>query len=259
MGHTRLGELPRTRPWRDVVGLIAEGAGVSQVAGATITAAERGLNLASGDKALVETVFLLSQLPLAARSDDFVGALRAAGMDVPDSPGVMDVVAAFSEAVDARVTSGSRTDLGEMAQMAATETISKVVGERAPSLFAAGPEDVRSALAALGTTTRFSGFARQFFARLTNRCLDYFLSRALAHHTGGDRRFATLAQQARFGEALSLHCREASRIVEEFSGGWFSKTNWERGGITRKEAGGFAHVAMLKLSSELRAGARAHG
>src|SRR4051812_34939887 len=65
-----LGALPRTRVWRD----------------------ERGLNLASGDKAFIESVYLLSQLPLAARSEDFAGSLRNVGLDVPDAPGLMDVV-----------------------------------------------------------------------------------------------------------------------------------------------------------------------
>jgi hypothetical protein len=51
-----------------------------------MNAAERGLNLAAEDKALVETVWLLTQLPLAARAKDlkgFVGALRQAGLQVP--------------------------------------------------------------------------------------------------------------------------------------------------------------------------------
>jgi len=47
MGHTRLGDLPRTRKWQEVVALVAGGAGVCQVANAVIQAAERGLNLGS--------------------------------------------------------------------------------------------------------------------------------------------------------------------------------------------------------------------
>ena len=39
VGHIRLGQLPRTRKWRDVVELVAVGADVSQVADATIRAA----------------------------------------------------------------------------------------------------------------------------------------------------------------------------------------------------------------------------
>ena len=38
MGHIRLGNLPRTRKWQEVVGLIEGGAGTAQIANATITA-----------------------------------------------------------------------------------------------------------------------------------------------------------------------------------------------------------------------------
>ena len=96
----------------------------------------------------------------------------------------------------------------------------------------------------------------EFGSRLIYKYLDYFLSRALPDHVGEGRRFATLSQKSGFSTALDVHCREASRIVEEFSGGWFSKTNWEKGGISREEAAGFAYVAMKKIREELEQGAR---
>lgn len=257
MGHVRLGKLPRTRKWQQVVALIEGGAGAAQLANATITAAEKDLNLAAEDKGLVETVWLLTQIPLAARHQDFSAALRDAGLNVSDSPGLMEIVGAISEAIDKRLfNNGGRTDLGEMAQMAASETISGVIGGRLPGLFAPTADDVRRQFASLATNKQFSFFAKEFFARLTNKCLNHYLSRAVSHHVGEGRRFATLAQQSEFTKALGTHCREAARIVEEFSGGWFSKTNWEQKGIPRESAAGFAHVAMKKIVSELKEGAR---
>ena len=40
MGHVRLGKLPRTRKWREVVDLLAAGVGPAQVADATLRTAE---------------------------------------------------------------------------------------------------------------------------------------------------------------------------------------------------------------------------
>jgi hypothetical protein len=257
MGHIRLGNLPRTRKWQQVVALIEGGAGTAQVANATVTAAEQGLNLAAEDKGLVETIWLLTQLPLAAKSTNFADALRNSGLDVSDSPSLLEVVGAFSDAVDRRLANnGGRTDLGEMAQMAASETMTQLIGSRTQNLFGTTPGDVKSAFSNLATNKQFRIFARDFFARLTNKCLDYFVSRAVAHNVGEGRRFRTLAQQGEFTKALGMHSSEASRIVEEFSGGWFSKTNWEKKGISRKDAAGFAHVAMKKIVAELKEGAR---
>lgn len=259
MGHVRLGELPRTRKWQQVVGLIEGGAGAAQLANATISAAERGLNLAGSDEGLVETIWLLTQLPLAARSDDFARALRDAGLDVGSNPTLLGVVGAFADAVDGHLTNGGRTDLGEMAEMSAAETLSRVLGERTQSLFETNSADFQRELGKLATNKQFSVLARQFFARLTERYLDYFLSRAFAQHIGEGRRFTTLAQQADFKRALRTHCEEASKIVEDFSGSWFSKTNWEKGGISRREASGFTAFAMQKIAAELRRGALPDG
>ena len=160
-----------------------------------------------------------------------------------NSPSLMEVISAFSDAVDRTMTNnGGRTDLGEMAQMAASETMAEIIGTRTQNLFGTTPEDVRNAFSKISTNKQFGLFARDFFTRLTNKCLDYFVSRAVHHHVGEGRRFRTLAQHGEFTKALATHCQEASKIVGDFSGGWFAKTNWEKGGISRQDAEGFAHV-----------------
>ena len=256
MGHLRLRELPRTRSWKQVVGLIEGGADVSQVAQATLDAAEKALALAGDDPGLVDSLWLLMQLPLAARSDDFGKALREVGINAGDAPSLLDITSGFADEIDRRVANrGGRTDLTEMAQMAATEAVASLVSANTPTLFDAGPEDVQNALRKLGTQKRFGELARQVFSRLANRCLGYYLSRTLATHVGESRRFASLAEQSAFSTALGKHCYEASKIVETFSGDWLSKTVYEQGGVSRDEAAKFAYGAFRKLTSELRMGA----
>jgi hypothetical protein len=261
MGHIRLGDLPRTRKWSQVVRLIEGGASTAQVANATINAAEKGLSSAVKDAGVIETIWLLTKLPLAARSEDFAQALRDCGLSVSDSPGLMEIVGAVADAIDAKMPNcKGRSDLGEMAQMAAAETLTEVVGQRTKTLFGTTTDDVQQAFSKLATNKQFSVFAKDFFARFTNKCVSYFLSRALAHNIGEGQRFTTLSQQAEFTKALETHCREAARIVEEFSGGWFSKKNWEReGAITREDIAAFTGYAMKKLTDELKQGARSDG
>jgi len=252
MGHTRLGTLRMTRSWQRVVELLEIGADAGAVAAAAQQAAQRGLRLAEDDPALVRTLWLLTQLPVAARSDDYVAHLRDCGIDVSDAPSLMELVGAFTEAVDTHVQgTGGRTDLGEMAELSAAETLSTLVGDRLPSLFGTTPDDVRRELAALGTSKQFGIALRDFFSRLTHRHLSYYLSRVASDQVGGDGRFASVNEHAAFNDALREHCREASRIVEDFSGGWFSKTHFE-GGITPEKTGNFAHVAFKKIGAELR-------
>jgi hypothetical protein len=254
MGHIRLGTLPRTQQWIQVLDLIGGGAGSPDVAAATMDASQRGLIGAAEDPGLVYTVWLLTQVPLAARSKDFAGRLRKLGLGVSDSPSLLEVVGAFTGAVDAHLRrTGGRTDLGEMAQMAASEALAALGTPANGNLFETTALDVQQTIKSFSTAKQFSTLAREFFTRLSRKYLTYFLSRELSNYVSGDGRFSNIDSHAAFNKGLDLHCRQASRIIEEFSGGWFSKTNY-KGGITQKEAAKFVYVALKKLRAELAKG-----
>lgn len=253
MGHIRLGILPKTRKWREVVDLLRIGADLEAVAGTAAEAAESSLQSAANDPAFLHAFWLLTQLPLAARGPDFVKDLRNLGLRISDSPRLMDLTSAYMGAVDRHArASGGRTDLGEMAQLAAVESLTAATAPALQTLFGADPIDVQRAIGRLAGGDRFSALARDFFARLTRRSLDYYLSRELANHTGARERFRDDAERARFDEALDRHCREAARIVEEFAGGWYGKNVYQRSGLTPASVRGFAPVAFRKIRDELR-------
>lgn len=253
MGHARLGELPKTRKWRQVVSLLAAGSDVPELAAAVAIAAEAELISARGDPVVGNVVWLLTQLPLAARSDRFAIELTSLGFTPGSEQSLLGIVAGFSGAVDSQITStAGRTDLGELARQAASESLTSLVGAQMPGLFGPDPNDLRIELAKFATKDRFGRLARDFFARLTVKTLDYYLSRVLADHVGPGRALATLQDQSRFRRALDLHCREASEIVEQFAGGWFSKANYE-GRLTRGAAQSFSDYALKKVRDELRA------
>lgn len=252
MGHSRLGTLPDTAPWRRVIGLVAGNAPIPAVADATTDAAERGLELADGDAGLCHAFYLLAQVALAGRQEDFVAALEHIGVKVSAEPGVLNIVGSFTDAVDKHLQSSrARTDIGEMAQMAAAESLTAVLSERSRSLFGTTAADVKQAVTSCSTPAGFSVLAHDFFARFTQRYLTYHLGRELSNHVGPDRRFSNPAEHTQFVDQLKVHCREAAIIVRDFAGKWHSKTNFE-GGITPAKARGFVHVALNKLRRELK-------
>lgn len=250
MGHVRLGTLPDTAPWRRVVGLIAEDT-VAQVATATTQAALRGLALARDDDGLIHSVWLLSQVAFAARQPDFADALGEADIFVAAEPTVLDLACGFSAAVDRhlRLTAG-RTDIGELAQLAAVEALAGLLGQRASTLFGTTPEDVRRAARELSTRQGFATLAHDFFARFVQRFLTFHLGRELSQHVGGNGRFADPAAHNAFVAELEVHCREVAGVVRDFAGGWYAKAHLE-GGITPVKARNFTRYALTKLEGEL--------
>lgn len=279
MGHLRLGRLPRTGKWRDVVGLVGGGGSAAQVADATLDAAEG--QFAGADPAIVYSVWLLTQLPDAAKSPDFVGALAQLGVSVRPGASASELASAVGRAVDEHLSEAvrPRSDVGEMARLAAVETLAHhtrttqlgmfprqepagpAVGEaissigRPAAMRAPGSsEDAQAAVARLTSPQRFGALARDFFARLTERVLTYYVSKELPLHVGSGQRFGSLDEQQRFQEAVGVHAHEAARIVEEFAGGWYSKARFEHG-LTEERTEKFVAYAMKKMRGELRRGA----
>jgi hypothetical protein len=219
MGHSRVGRLSLTRRWRQVIALIGDGAGLDDIAGATAVAAESSMIDAADDPAFRHSIWLLTQIPLAARQGDhFASALRQLGLKVSAVPTLVEICTAMVSAIDERVQrSGTRSDAGEMAELAAVESLAAVAGRESNTLFGAShaAADTLVALKGLSTERQFTVLARDFFSRLTRKYLDYYLSRELPQHVGADKRFQTMREHRAFEEALDLHCREASRIIDE--------------------------------------------
>lgn len=81
MGHLRLGDLPRTRKWDQVVELVKREGDAAAVAAAALDAAEKGFKQAAEDEGLGQATWLLTQLPLAARDPNYLDRLRGQPAD----------------------------------------------------------------------------------------------------------------------------------------------------------------------------------
>ena len=259
MGHARLKDLPRSLWWDQVVELLDDGGSVDEIADATSVAMDRALAHAVRDPALAHVVLLLASLPGAARQDDFVSACRAIGVNPGVTPSLLDILSGLEQAVDREARlSGSRTDLGEIAQLAAASSLAKIITPDLPSLFGTTSRDVQVALAKLDTPQQFARLSRTFFADLLYRSLEYYLSRTYARNIGSRETFSNLSAQEEFRHALSEHCYQSALIIETYSEEWFSKSKFETG-ISRPIATNFARVALGKLRAELRRRNRSDG
>lgn len=253
MGHLRLRGLPDTAPWRRVVGHVADGADAATVATATTEAANEGIVQAYDDPAFCHVPLLLSRLALAARETDFVAALRVAGVRVNGPPTVVELTSALGAAIEAHVRAGSSrtaSDVGEMARLAAVESVTRLLTNRSRGLFATTPDEVQSAARGFSTRAGFAILFHDYFASFTRRFLTYHLGRELSLHVGGNGRFADVADHTRFVNDLDHHCRQAALIVKDFAGDWYDKHNF-LGGVTPRKAKGFANYCLTKLKDEL--------
>jgi hypothetical protein len=261
MGHTRLGTVPKTQKWREIVGYFtgSNQAGdvsslspnVGAIAARTLDATEEGLNRATGDPGVRYAFYLMTQVALASRTSDWEDTLHKHGIQLTTGSTVFDLTAQLQDAVDRYVNrnlSGA-TDLSEIAQQSAGEAIARLTGTRTTSLFASST-GVRDAVRPLSTKKGFGQLGQLFFGSFIARFLNFYLSRVTAAAIGGPR-LRDLGDVAEFNRSLRAHCDQSARIVRDFCGGWYSKTEYQKG-INLENTSRFLAVAFKKLRSELR-------
>ena len=261
MGHTRLGTLPKTRKWLIVVQAISGGVSgsgssvsisedVGAIAAKTLEAAEGALAHAVSDEGLRFTFFLLTQVALASREQSWEKRLAANGINLPTNANAFDFAIAFQQAIDAHLlTRGGSTDISEIAQQSAGEAVAALTHGKTVTLFGGGTDALADAMRELSTKTGFSRLGQKFFGTFMARTLNFYLSREIADQVGKSR-VAHVGDIKAFDEALNLHCQESARIVREFCGEWYSKTEFKEG-ISQRNTSGFMAVALKKLQSEL--------
>jgi len=255
MGHQRPGGIPKTQKWDAVVARLLDGSGlaredIGEIAALTLDAAGPALEKAVDDLGLRHTFFLLTQIALASRQDDWQIRLAEAGINITNDASIFDLTAGLQLAIDDYVSEhGRATDISEMAQRAAGEALASLAADNSVTLFGSGGAELQSAIRGLSTSKGFSDLGQMFFGRFTMRFLNFYLSRITARELGTER-VPNVAEVSRFNDTLRTHCEQSARITRDFCGQWYSKTEYMEG-IDRHNAARFMAIALRKLSREL--------
>jgi hypothetical protein len=103
-----------------------------------------------------------------------------------------------------------------------------------------------------GNGAGFCELSRLFFAKFTQRYLEYFLQRASPATLGGIGERVQFEQQlAKHVDDISLHAFETAKITQSFAAGWFN--NRVKGDVpNEKEIEGFLSVAFGKIRDALQ-------
>lgn len=262
MGHTRLGTIPKTRAWKELASFLAETSAltvtqsdsredlVREIASRAVNATEAGFAKAVVDQGVREAAFLLTQIALASRHEDWQGQFQELGLTVDADATVFDFAASAQRQLDAVLSERKyRSDTAEMAQMALGEAIIRTVGPHAQNLFGTSLRDVVFGIREVSTKKGFAQLGQAFFSAFTYRFINFHLSRVSASQLGGS--IPQVGELTKFNDALRLHCDQTAFIVRDFCGEWYSKTQFKEG-ITRDNTKRFVVTAVKKLREEIR-------
>ncbi|MEX1042887.1 MAG: hypothetical protein WDZ51_19795 [Pirellulaceae bacterium] len=262
MGHQRLGKIPKSKAFAEVVALISgapgEGGGIAiiedvqNIAAATLVAAEAGLNQARDDSGLCDTFYLLTQLVLAARDEkNWRERFADLGISLSDDAGMFELVSEIQYTLQDRSDQrNAYSDIAEMARKSAIDAVKSLAGPHSTTLFGTGPDELRDAVRKLSTKKGFAELGRTFFGGVLSQYLNFYICKETPNAVR-EGRLDGMEGLREFEDALDRHCYQSAKIVQNFCGDWYSKTEW-REGIDPQNTSRAVAFAIEKLQRELR-------
>jgi hypothetical protein len=255
MGHERISLLPKTQKWLDIsqqiAGMHVSETEVADIAQQTIQRVRSRFRHITEDNGVLGAFQFLVNLAVASREENPQAWLLDIGIELPDNPTSFS----FAKAVSAWIApKRDSLEYSEIAQKAAGDAISKWYRENQPktgSLFQS-LEDPFEAWRKAGNGRGFCELSRLFFAKFTQRYLEYFLEREVSAALGDiDNRIEFKQQLEKHVENISLHAFETAKITQSFAAAWFNE-NAKEGVPSERAIARFLSKSLGKMRDELQ-------
>lgn len=226
MGHERVGALPRTKRWADVIDGIAAAADVdgdvSHLANLTLRNVRSRLSNIQGDTGVFAAFQFLLRLAVSASIGVDPISLGSLAIDLALNPSPLKLASILSQHVEEHRQS---VEYAEIARKATVDVISLWTERQTRQLSFTGQHE--QAIEVWRKASDGSGFcevSRLFFAKFVERYLNYFLSREASSHvpnTEARDRLASRLQE--HVDGVSHHAFETAKITQSFAAGWFNR------------------------------------
>jgi len=255
MGHERVGFLPKTKKWSDLVrqmgSLYSSDFPIASVAAQTLKNVRIQYETLFRDD-VVKTIFdFLVSFSRACRFPNPSAELKASGIQISDQPSLLSIIKALRDQVP---TQELASEYGQLAIAAAADAIGQWYKQNATTqlpLFKAS-EGFLESWQRLGNGSGFCELARLYFGRLTERYLNYFLDRAASATLQDIQQRVKFQHDIRSHiDDISKHAFETAKITQSFAAGWFNAHARDKV-PNAIEIEGFLSLAFGKLRDELR-------
>ena len=237
MGHERVGALPRTKRWQDVVDDIADAASingdVSGLANAILENVRSRLLAIQGDAGFVASFQFLLGLSLSASPGVDRASLGDLAIDLEANPSPLKLASALGQYV---ADNKQSAEYAEIARKAAVDAISIWTEQQTRQLSFTGEHEQASEVWRKASDgSGFCEVARLFFGKFVERYLNYFLGREASSRVSSTEardRLATRLQE--HVDGVSHHAFETARITQSFSAGMVQPPHPRRDADSRR-------------------------
>ncbi len=254
MGHERVGTLPRTKKWRDLVDDLQDAKDseeIRSVAWRTLKNVQDRFAKLPNDPSLQAAFGVL--IALSASHLPPGSGYSSININLETSPSLTRMAMLVSDWI--RKANGS-PEYATLASRACLDAISFWTQKQRKQGSLFGDKTAQDIWSAASSGAGFSEVSRAFFAGLTHRYLKYFIDReasSVADSIQNREEFSRKLES--IIDSASQHAFETSKITQSFAAGWFNKNTKEvRPG--NQKIRNFLRLALGKIKEELSREAR---
>ena len=254
MGHIRLGRLPKTYKWKQVVESLAfSGSSLPEIVSLTSQASEKVLTSSKYIDGLANCYWLFTNIAQASRTDDFIQNLNEIGINILEKDSGVNVLKKiFDYASTGLKNTGSNTVLDQIAIDSFKSAFHNTISQESISLFGCDIASIQRAFKKYSSSNQISKLGREYFSQYMYKSFSFALEKELTNSMSENGRFQSSKDIQEFDKRLKQYCWDVSKIVEDFSGGWYGKHSFEGDIKNKKKVAAFTSHAITKLLSEVQ-------
>lgn len=254
MGHSKLRHLPKKIQWQKVVeALTRSDASLTEIVSATSKASEKILTDSRNIQGLAHCFWLFTNIAEASRSGNFVQELNNIGINISEKDSGLNILKKINDfASETLASSGKYAILDHIAVDSFNTALLNTIKRDSNNLFGCSVESIQDAFKKYSTSKQISLLGRDFFSQYIYRSFSLVLEKEMANKIDKNNRFKNSGDLEEFNSRLKSYCWDVSKIVEDFSGGWYGKHSFEGDLRNKKKVLGFTQHVITKLLSEVR-------
>jgi hypothetical protein len=253
MGHERIGFLPHTKQWKEIIEKLClfgdSKTSISQIANETLHAVKKTYESMPFDDSVIKALYFLATLAYSAKQENQIGFLLENGYDVDDQ---MSLFSLMSSAQTYITTDVGSLEINKIAKDAVMQAIIDYQQNHETGQLSLLSEHSENVWSNVGTGAAFCEMARTFFASFTERQLKYYIERAAASCIDNYETLRAFNQQlSAQSKSIADHTFEISKLTQSFAAGWYNN-NVVNSLPNQNQVEGFLRISFGKLREEFR-------